>query len=141
MNVIFKYGADNIDWMAAAEMLRKVEMGVRVPEQLQAAFQNSYAVCTAYLGNRFIGFGRAISDGFYQSAIYDVVVLPEYQHQGVGQSVVRALLKKLPERSIVLIYAVPGKEAFYEKLGFHRLETGMGRFPQPELSRAKGYIK
>ena len=32
-----------------------------------------------------IGFGRAISDGEYQGAIYDVAVLPENQGKGVGR--------------------------------------------------------
>ena len=41
-------------------------------------------VSSAYALDKIVGFGRAISDGEYQSAIYDVV-LPEYQNQGVGK--------------------------------------------------------
>ena len=31
-----------------------------------------------------IGFGRAISDGTYQAAIYDVAVNPDFQKKGLG---------------------------------------------------------
>jgi hypothetical protein len=42
--------------------------------------------------------------------------------------------------SKILIYVVPGKQVFYEKLGFGHLKTGMGLFPNPERSRNNGYL-
>jgi hypothetical protein len=42
--------------------------------------------------------------------------------------------------SKILIYVVPGKQVFYEKLGFGHLKTGMGLFPNPEISRNNGYL-
>ena len=52
-----------------------------------------------------------------------------------------ALLKELPtDPGVVLMYAVPGKEGFYEKLGFYLLKTGMGHFTNPEDCRRQGYI-
>lgn len=88
-----------------------------------------------------IGFGRALSDGVYQSAIYDVTVLPEYQGQGIGKKIMEALLSKLPQgQGPVLIYVAPGKEGFYKKLGFEPLLTGMGLFRSPDEARKKGLI-
>jgi ribosomal protein S18 acetylase RimI-like enzyme len=83
---------------------------------------------------------RAISDGEYYAGIYDVVVLPEYQSQGVGKQLMTALLEKLPVGNIILL-AVQGKEGFYEKLGFARLKTGLGRFANMEGMRIMGYIE
>jgi len=40
-----------------------------------------------------------------------------------------------------IIYSAPGKQDFYRKLGFRNLKTGMGLFPDPDLSRAKGYLE
>lgn len=70
-----------------------------------------------------------------------VVVLPEFQNQGVGKTIMNALLDKLPKTSIVLIFATPGKENFYRKFRFNSLKTGMGLFPNPEWFRANGYIE
>ena len=105
------------------------------------AAMNSHTVCSAYADGRIIGFGRALSDGEYQSAIYDVVVLPEFQNRGVGRSIMEALLEQLPKNAPVLIYAAPGKQDFYRKFGFGNLKTGMGLFPNPAMSRAKGYLE
>ena len=94
-----------------------------------------------YAEGQMVGFGRAISDGQSQSAIYDVVVLPEFQGRGVGKAVMQALLAKLPQGGAVLIYAAPGMQDFYRKFGFGLLKTGMALFPDPERYRSKGYLE
>ncbi|WP_054699992.1 GNAT family N-acetyltransferase [Desulfosarcina cetonica] len=141
MNITIKYGTENIDWMALCEIFRLAPLGTREPEKLKIAAENSHTVCSAFTGQKIIGFGRAISDGQYQSAIYDVVVLPEFQNQGVGKLIMESLLEKLPKSGPVLIFVAPGKQEFYRKLGFGKLKTGMGLFPNPDMSRAKGYLE
>jgi predicted N-acetyltransferase YhbS len=69
-----------------------------------------------------IGSARALSDGIFSSAIYDVLVEPEYQGQGVGKALMNNLLSRLPKRSVMLI-STHGHEGFYQKLGFKRLRT------------------
>jgi aralkylamine N-acetyltransferase len=139
-NVRIQFGIDHVDWEAVCEIIRLAPLGTRNPDKLRSAATNSYAVCTAYEGGHLIGFGRAISDGYYQSAIYDVVVHPECQGRGVGKALMEALLDKLPRSGPVLIYAAPGKQDFYRQFGFEVLKTGMARFPDPERYRAKGYL-
>lgn len=141
MNYSLEFGIEKIDWKALCEIFRLAPLGTRDPERLKSAAINSHTVCSAFIGETIIGFGRAISDGQYQSAIYDVVVLPRYQNQGVGKAIMRALLEDLPPKGTVLIYAAPGKESFYQQFGFGRLKTGMGLFPNPDMSRAKGYLE
>ena len=137
MNIVIKYGTENIDWVALCEIFRLAPLGIREPEKLKIAAENSNTVCSTFTGQKIIGFGRAISDGQYQSAIYDVVVLPEFQGKGVGKIIMDALLEKLQKTGPVLIYVAPGKEDFYRKFGFGELKTGMGVFPNPEISRKK----
>jgi aralkylamine N-acetyltransferase len=67
--------------------------------------------------------------------------LPAFQNKGVGTLIMKALLEKLPKSGTVLIFVAPGKQDFYRKLGFGSLKTGMGLFPNPEMSRAKGYLE
>ena len=141
MTISIKYGTENIDWRALCEIFRLAPLSTREPGKLKIASENSHTVCSAYFNEQIIGFGRAISDGQYQSAIYDVVVLPEYQNQGIGKLIMKALLEKLPKTAPVLIFVVPGKQDFYRKFGFENLKTGMGLFPNPEMARAKGYLE
>jgi ribosomal protein S18 acetylase RimI-like enzyme len=98
-------------------------------------------VVSAFVDEMLVGFGRAVSDSQYQSAIYDIVVLPEFQRKGIGSTIMNALLEKLPKETTVLIFVAPGMQAFYRKFGFGNLKTGMGLFPNPEMSRAKGYLE
>jgi predicted N-acetyltransferase YhbS len=85
-----------------------------------------------------IGFGRALSDGVYQAALYDVAVLPEFQGKGVGTAIVKNILDRLASCNVIL-YASPGKEAFYRALGFRQLKTGMALFKHAEKMAAKGF--
>jgi aralkylamine N-acetyltransferase len=140
MEIKIAYGTKNIDWPSLCELIRISPLGERDPEKLQIAAENSFVVCSAFIGDKIVGFGRALSDGQYQSAIYDVVVLPDYQKHGIGKLLVESLLERLPKESTVLIYVAPGKQEFYEKLGFGHLKTGMGLFPDPERSRNNGYL-
>lgn len=139
MNVGIKLGIKHLDWPEVCRVFERAPLGEREPERLRRASEQSSVVCSAYAGKTLIGFGRAISDGEYYSAIYDVVVLPEYQGRGVGRTIMAAILERLPKGSI-LIVSVPGKEGFYKKLGFEVLKTGMGNFSDPEKAREYGYI-
>jgi aralkylamine N-acetyltransferase len=134
-----KWGCDHLDWHEVCLLFERAPLGTREPDKLRRAARNSYVVCSAFVGSTLVGFARAISDGEYQSAIYDMVVAPEHQGRGVGKAIINALMDRLPEGK-ALIYAVPGKEEFYRKLGFEKLLTGMGRFSDPQTAREKGYI-
>lgn len=140
MKIQIRYGIDHIDWMDLCELIRMAPLGSRNPEKLKMAAAKSFLVCSAMVDEKIIGFGRALSDGQYQAAIYDVVVSPGYRKKGIGKLIMRSLLEKLPREATILIYVAPGKQAFYEKLGFGQLKTGMGMFPNPEKSRANGYL-
>ncbi len=94
----------------------------------------------AYDDETLIGVGRALSDGEYYAGIYDVAVLPAFQGQGVGTRIVLALLEKLPVGTITL-FAAPGKEGFYEQLGFRKMKTAMAKFTDAEWQRARGLIE
>jgi hypothetical protein len=77
-----------------------------------------------YRENRVIGFGRAISDGVYQAAIYDCAVVPELQGKGIARVIMQNILSKV-NHCIVILYASPGKEGFYQKHEFRKIITGM----------------
>ncbi|MCI8623658.1 MAG: GNAT family N-acetyltransferase [Provencibacterium sp.] len=81
---------------------------------------------TAWEDGRLAGMARLVGDGLYLMAA-DVVVRPEYQHRGIGRRLVERLLEFAEDqtpsggRTSVQLIAEPGREGFYESLGFRRL--------------------
>ena len=116
-----------VDWQVIAATLKRVGMAHYAPEVHRRAFEASHTTVFIYGGARLLGFGRAISDGEYQGAIYDVAVIPEVQGQGIGKIIIQSILARLPDCNLIL-YAAPGMEGFYRKLGFGSMKTGMARF-------------
>jgi len=80
------------------------------------AFKNSYYI-TAHDGETLVGFARAISDNYYYTGIYDVVVRPDYENKGIGKTMVTMLTDKFKGTYFFLTYT-EGKREFYEKCGF-----------------------
>lgn len=140
MDVDIRYDCAGVNWQTIADMLKRVGMTHFEPRLHQKAFENSAVTVFLFHDGRLIGFGRAISDGAYQAAIYDVVVEPEFQRQGLGHTIVDTILTRLPSCNIIL-YASPGKERFYEKHGLRKMKTGMARFTNAERMRARGFTE
>lgn len=139
MNVRIQHDCANIDWEQVRDYLKLVGMAFREPAVHKQAFLGSFCRVFLFVEDRLIGFGRAISDGACQAAIYDIVVLPEYQSKGIGRLLMNSLLEKLSGCN-VLLYANPGKEGFYAKLGFRPMLTAMGRFLHPERMQERGML-
>ena len=140
MNIKIQTNCLNINWHEVRNILKTVGMSYVDSDIHKKSFENSYTVVFIFDNENLIGFGRAISDGFRQSAIYDVATLPEYQGKGIGRLIIENIIKNTPTCNFIL-YASPGKEGFYEKLGFKRLKTGMGLFIDMEGMKNRNFIK
>jgi GNAT superfamily N-acetyltransferase len=130
---------ENIDWQAVCRLLQEAGLATYPIDLTRKAFDNSYCVVFVFDNNLLIGVGRAISDGAYQAAIYDIAVLPTYQGKKVGRLIVDEIHKALQKINIIL-YASPGKEPFYSKIGYHKMLTGMAKFSNESVMREKGFI-
>jgi len=131
---------EHIDWQAVCRVLQEAGLAVHPVELTRKAFENSYCKVFVFDNDLLIGVGRAISDGAYQAAIYDIAVLPIYQGKKVGKLIVDEIHKDLQKINIIL-YASPGKETFYRKLGYYRMLTGMANFNNESIMREKGFIE
>lgn len=140
MDIDIKQDCAGVNWPAVAATLKSVGMASHEPEAHQKAFESSHTVVFAYDAGRMVGFGRAISDGVYQAAVYDCAVLPEHQGKGIGRVIVGTILAALPGCNIIL-YASPGKEGFYQTLGFRRMKTGMARFTKSQSMQERGFTE
>ncbi|HBA05095.1 MAG TPA: GNAT family N-acetyltransferase, partial [Clostridium sp.] len=70
MNIRVDKSCDNVDWSLIPEILKLGGMGYFDTETHKKAFENSYTTVFVYDNDKLIGFGRALSDGMYQGAIY-----------------------------------------------------------------------
>ena len=140
MDVELKFDCAGVDWKFVSDTLKRVGMASRAPELHRKAFEASAIVVFAYAEDKLVGFGRAISDGAYQAAVYEMAVVPEFQKRGIGARIMRAILERLPGCNVIL-YASPGKEDFYRKLGLRKMKTGMARFQFPDVMAQKGFTE
>jgi ribosomal protein S18 acetylase RimI-like enzyme len=140
MDIRLSSDIDNVSWQELARVVELAPLGKRDPGKLETAFRNSSIRCFAFDQERLVGAGRAISDGIWRAAIFDVVVLPEFQGKGIGTTIMRYLVEAA-NVDVIMLYTAPGKEDFYKKLGFRKMQTAMAIMPDPELRRQKGFIE
>ncbi|MBC8233804.1 GNAT family N-acetyltransferase [bacterium] len=91
---------------------------------MKAAFDNSSYVATAWKDEQLVGVGRAISDGLFYTAVFDVLVHPEYQRRGIGTKIMRAILTNFAGTSFLLT-TTENTDKFYKRLGFRKARNAM----------------
>ncbi|MCR8968516.1 GNAT family N-acetyltransferase [Facklamia sp. 7083-14-GEN3] len=94
------------------------------PELLEKAIQNSLKVWTAWEGDQLIGLARVVGDGLTIIYIQDILILEDYQRQGVGSMLLQKVLKEYQAvRQIILMTDSTDKtQNFYKKNGLIRTD-------------------
>ena len=93
-------------------------------EQAKACVEKAYVMLCVRDGEKPIGLVRLLWDGGYIAFLSDVIVIPEYQGQGIGRRLVEESIRRLqagmkPGYKVkIVLNAARGKEPFYEKFGF-----------------------
>ena len=103
---------------------------------IRQVFEASDIKVLVKINNRVVGLGRAISDGIFNAAIYDIVVHKVFQNKGIATQIVNHILEQLKDVSCIHIISTTGNEAFYRKQGFRKVKTGMARYLDSELTKA-----
>jgi GNAT superfamily N-acetyltransferase len=140
MHYRIQRNSENIDWQMVCGVLQEAGMATHSVDLTRKAFANSYCVVFVFDNGLLIGVGRAISDGAYQAAIYDIAVLPAYQGKNIGRLIVDEIHNDLQNMNSIL-YASPGKEPFYRKIGYRKMLTGMAKFKHESVMREKGFTE
>lgn len=121
-------------------LLRELcELGAIGRESLETSLRHSVFTLSAILDNQLIGMLRVVGDHAFIFLIYDVMIRPEYRRQGFGRRLVLHALTEIERMALpgqwvgVNLFASPGREAFYERLGFvtlpnEKLGPGMQLF-------------
>ena len=129
-----------IDWIALSELYRIAPLGDKSPADLEVCFTNSMFKCFVFDDELLVGAGRAVADGIDCSYICDVAVHPGYQGRGLGKAIIDKLREFSATHRKIILYANPGKEGFYKKLGFLPMRTAMAIFRNREHAIRTGLV-
>jgi GNAT superfamily N-acetyltransferase len=90
------------------------------PADLEKAVQASWHLVCAYDGDTLVGFGRMMSDGILHAMIYEMIVAPAYQGQGIGTHILKQLVARCQTAGVrdIQLFCARGKRLFYERNGF-----------------------
>lgn len=136
----WRLDCERIDWQALSDLYRIAPLGEKPARDLAVVFGNSRYVCFVYDGERLVGAGRALADGLDCSYLCDIAVHPEHQGSGLGKAIIERLKTLSAGHRKIILYANPGKEGFYRKLGFLRMRTAMAIFLNRERALETGLL-
>lgn len=134
------YSIEKIDWTELSNLYRIAPLGDKKPEDLAISFSNSRFTCFVFDADKLIGVGRALADGVDCSYLCDIAIHPDYQGFGLGKAIVAWLVEQSKNHRKIILYAAPGKEAFYQKLGFKRMTTALAIFQNQAQALASGVV-
>ena len=140
MNYEWSDSLERIDWDELSNLYRVAPLGNKKASDLKVVFTNSMFRCFVCDDGKLIGAGRALADGIDASYLCDIAVHPDYQGRGLGKEIVLRLRDLSKNHRKIILYAAPGKDAFYLKLGFKRMLTAMAIFANQDEAVATGLV-
>ena len=95
------------------------------PQMLEQALPHSLAVYLAFDGEKIVGLIRLVGDGFSSVFVQDLIVLPSYQRQGIGRSLMKEALEDYKDAYQVQLVTEQTEKnlGFYRFMGFEILST------------------
>ena len=95
------------------------------PQMLEQALSHSLATYLARDGEEIVGLVRLVGDGFSSVFVQDLIVLPSYQRQGIGSSLMKEALKDYKDAYQVQLVTDQTERTlgFYRSMGFEILST------------------
>ena len=115
------------DKIKSEEVLRLLKMTYwannRTIEQIEESMASSFCY-GLFLAEeeRLVGFARVISDLATTYYLCDVIIDPEYQHQGLGKALVSHIVSLPQYRKLRGILLTKDAHGLYEKFGFETVK-------------------
>nr|YP_010337488.1 GCN5-like N-acetyltransferase [Dixoniella grisea]UNJ17073.1 GCN5-like N-acetyltransferase [Dixoniella grisea] len=100
-------------------------------QKIYTAIQNSFLILSLFYKKQetiqLIGFARVTSDQVFNAVIWDIVIHPNFQGQGLGKILIYHILDQLRSKNIVNIglFADASVVSFYSNLGFIKDPNGI----------------
>ena len=124
------------DKIKSEEVLRLLKMTYwannRTIEQIEESMASSFCY-GLFLAEeeRLVGFARVISDLATTYYLCDVIIDPEYQHQGLGKALVSHIISLPQYRKLRGILLTKDAHGLYEKFGFETVkDRAMVKVPE-----------
>ena len=96
-----------------------------LPQMLAQALTHSLAIYLARDGEKIVGLVRLIGDGFSSVFVQDLIVLPTYQRQGIGSTLMKQALSDYKDTYQIQLATEESEKTlgFYRSLGFETLSS------------------
>lgn len=95
------------------------------PQMLEQSLSHSLAIYVARDGEEIVGLVRLVGDGFSSVFVQDLIVLPNYQRQGIGSDLMKEALGDYKNAYQVQLATEQTEKTlgFYHSLGFETLSS------------------
>ena len=96
----------------------------RTIKDLKKCLANSDVIISLWVGDKIVGFGRALTDGIYRGVLWDIVIDQNYQGKGFGKLIVKSLLSSKKIKNTKKVYLMTtDKKLFYSQLDFKEVTS------------------
>ena len=95
-----------------------VEWPQREPWRLQAISRTSTWFAARDADAHLVGVARLLDDGGLHATLWDLIVRPDRQRQGIGKRLAEAALARCTDRRLVALVSTPAAVGFFASLGF-----------------------
>ncbi|MEL7530358.1 MAG: GNAT family N-acetyltransferase [Bacteroidota bacterium] len=90
------------------------------PAQLMAALRHSHTLLSAWVGERLVGLGNAISDGHLVVYYPHLLVHPDFQGRGIGKKLLAQMQAIYGDFHMQMLTADGKAIDFYARNGFEK---------------------
>ena len=99
------------------------------PQSAAAALAASDWACAVWVDDTLVGLVRVISDDRFIAWVQDILVHPDHQRKGIGRELMSRALRRYEHvrKFVLLTDDEPRQQAFYEAMGFNRMESASDR--------------
>ena len=100
----------------------------RKKADVKKMLKNSDLAISLWDKQKLIGFARILTDYVYRATIWDVIIHPDYQGEGLGKLIMEEILNHPKLKNVPFFWLVTlDKHQFYKKLGW-KIESGWAMY-------------
>jgi ribosomal protein S18 acetylase RimI-like enzyme len=86
-------------------------------QRIQKMLDHGNIIITAWSGGLLVGVSRAITDFSYCCYLSELAVDKDFQHQGIGDELVRLTHRAAGEQTMLILIAAPKAIGYYPRIG------------------------
>ncbi|HTN36206.1 MAG TPA: GNAT family N-acetyltransferase [Arachidicoccus sp.] len=124
MSIVFKENvALSIDQIIEVYDSSGINRPTKDRARIQQMFEHSDLVISAWDGKRLVGIARSLTDFNYACYLSDLAVHKDYQHQGIGKTLISKTRQLIGPQSMLLLIAAPTAVNYYPKLQMEKVQN------------------